>query len=196
MPDTMHMNGELIRPRAEFRSSYRDYLRELGREPRYPFTLDLDCSDFDAFLRRLDDFEQGRDLPDGRVANTTFWWVEAGEVVGASNLRHHLNRELEAYGGHIGLGVRPSKRGQGIGVRLLQATVEQARERGIGDVHIHCHRSNPVSERIIRRVGGELRSTDGDRIAGEVVLRFVVPAADGRTPDGATASGRVQTAGS
>lgn len=173
VPDSM--TGELIRPRADLEASYRAYLIELGDEERYPFTLDLDCSDFPAFLQRLDDFERGRNLPEGRVPSTTYWWIVAGEVVAASNLRHHLNRELEAYGGHIGLGVRPSMRGKGIGVRLLKATVHQARQRGIGDVHIHCHRSNPASERMILRAGGELRSTDPYRIAGDEVLRFVIP---------------------
>jgi predicted acetyltransferase len=169
------MQGKLIRPTADLEASYRAYLDELGDEERFPFTLDLDSSDFAAFLRRLDDFEYGRNLRDGRVGNTTYWWIEAGEVVGAANLRHHLNRELLAYGGHIGLGVRPSMRSKGVGVRLLQATVEQAWQRGIGDVHIHCHRSNVASERMIRRAGGELRTVDPDRVPGDEVLRFVIP---------------------
>ena len=112
------------------------------------------------------------------MPSSTFWLVDGEELVGVSNLRHRLNAGLREYGGHIGLGIRPSRRGQGLSVELLKRTIEQARARGIGEVHIHCHASNSASARMIQRAGGVL-DAEGRRPAGrETLLRFIVPKVD------------------
>lgn len=164
----------LIKPCVEYEASYRAYISELGDEVRYPFPLDFDASDFGALLNRLADLEAGINLPDGRVPSSTYWLVEDGEIVGISNLRHFLNDELRHCGGHIGLGVRPLQRGQGLGVRLLQLTVDQARQIGIPEVHVHCYRWNEASARMIERCGGMLDSEVIKDQSGEVVRRYVI----------------------
>jgi predicted acetyltransferase len=100
------MSRSLIRPSPEFEPSYREYIRELGDEERYPFPLDFDHSDFAALLQRLADLEAGENLPSGYVSSSTYWLAEGEEIVGVSNLRHTLNQEIKWRGGHIGLGVR------------------------------------------------------------------------------------------
>ncbi|MBY6203809.1 GNAT family N-acetyltransferase [Halomonas denitrificans] len=164
----------LVRPDGRFEASYRAYLDELGDEERYPFPMDFDPQDFDAMLRRIERFERGVDLPDGYVPSSTFWLVDGQDLLGVSNLRHRLNSGLRACGGHIGLGIRPSRRGEGLGIELLARTIEQARARGIGDVHIHCHAGNEASARMIRRVGGVLQSEHVPPDGARTVLRFVV----------------------
>src|SRR6056297_595379 len=120
------MARSLIKPTLEFESSYRGYIRELGEEERYPFPLDFDHSDFSSLLGRLADFDAGRNLPAGYVASSTYWFVEAGEILGVSNLRHTLNDEIRRCGGHIGLGIRPSRRGRGLGAELMSLTIQEA----------------------------------------------------------------------
>jgi hypothetical protein len=78
------MSVELVRPSTKYESSYRAYIVELGDEERYPFPLDFDHKDFPALLRRLNDFEAGRNLPEGYVPSSTYWLVEHGELVGVS----------------------------------------------------------------------------------------------------------------
>lgn len=167
------MNTSLVKPSRDYESSYRDYIAELGTEERYPFPLDYPHEDFPALLQRLDALANGINLPDGYVPSTTFWLIRDNELVGVSNLRHFLNPQLEHTGGHIGLGVRPSYRGSGIGKSLMALTIAQARQRGIGEVHIHCYKNNPASARLILANGGQLRSEVGHEPS--VVQRYVVP---------------------
>lgn len=165
----------LIRPDPALASSYRDYIAELGDEERYPFPLDFDHADFPALLQRLDDLALGIGVPDGFVRSSTFWLVEHGELVGVSNLRHTLNDRLRDCGGHIGLGIRPSCRGRGLGDTLMRMTIQQAHARGIGELHVHCHKRNAVSARMIVANGGVLQSEVEVGTPAEVVQRFVLP---------------------
>lgn len=165
---------ELVRPCEKYESSYRKYIAELGDEERYPFPMDFDHKDFPALLRRLSDFENGRNLPEGFVPSSTYWLVENGELVGVSNLRHFLNERIFVAGGHIGLGIRPSARGRGLGNSLLSLTIEEARKMGIGELHIHCHKRNVASARMIMANGGVLVSELDNGTPSETIQRYVV----------------------
>ena len=169
------MTVELVRPSAKYESSYRAYIAELGDEERYPFPLDFDHVDFPALLCRLNDFEAGRNLPEGYVPSSTYWLVENGELAGVSNLRHFLNERIFNAGGHIGLGIRPRARGRGLGSLLLSLTIAEARRKGIGDLHIHCHKHNAASARMIMANGGVLASELRNGEDG-IIQRFVVAA--------------------
>lgn len=169
------MPVELVRPNGIYEHSYRAYIEELADEVRYPFPLDFDHRDFDALLRRLSDFENGRNLPDGFVPSSTYWLIEHGELVGVSNLRHFLNERIFNAGGHIGLGIRPKARGRGLGNLLLSLTITEARRKGIGELHIHCHKHNAASARMIMANGGVLISELCDGEDG-IIQRYVVAA--------------------
>ena len=170
----MTVAKDLIKPCLDHEDSYRSYIAELGDEERYPFPLDFDHSDFGLLLERLADLEAGRNLPPGRVPSSTYWLLENGEILGVSNLRHFLNDQLRHCGGHIGLGVRPSRRGQGLSVRLMRLSIDQARQRGIHEVHVHCYRSNVASARMILRCGGVLHSEVKETQSGQLVQRYIV----------------------
>lgn len=165
---------KLMLPNSKYELSYNEYIIELADEERYPFPLDFDHSDFQSMLEKLDDFSNGRDIPLGYVAATTYWLVEGGELVGVSNLRHYLNNRIKESGGHIGLGIRPSYRGQGLGAKLLQLTIEKAKERAIKEIHIHCHKNNEASSRMIKSVGAVLESEIHVNGGSEVVQRYVL----------------------
>jgi predicted acetyltransferase len=165
---------ELVLPRPGYESSYGEYIRELGDEERYPFPLDFEHKDFPALLRRLNNFATGVDLPAGFVPSSTYWLIDGTELIGVSNLRHYLNDRLRLHGGHIGLGVRPSRRGHGFGSLLLARTIHEARKRGIAEVQVHRHKSNVASARMIVRSGGSLESEGQDEGSHEVIQRYSV----------------------
>ncbi|SMC16250.1 Predicted acetyltransferase [Andreprevotia lacus DSM 23236] len=150
---------ELIPPNRAYQASYRAYIAELGDEVRYPFTMDLPHDDFDSLLHRLAEIEQGIALLPGHVSSSTYWLVDDGELIGVSNLRHVLNERIRHIGGHVGLGIRPSRRGQGLGTRLLAQTLVAAGARGLRDIHVHCYADNHPSARMIVANGGVLDST-------------------------------------
>ncbi|MFD2164742.1 GNAT family N-acetyltransferase [Thalassotalea euphylliae] len=163
---------ELVKPSSRYKQSYLAYIKELGDEERYPFTLDLDFTHFDQLLITLDDYSQGKNLPSFTVQNTTLWLVEGEELVGVTNLRHCLNAQIEHCGGHVGLGIRPSSRGKGLGNLLMQLSIEKLTTMGVKHVHIHCYKSNVSSAKTITNNGGELASEFED--AGQTIQRYLV----------------------
>ncbi|WP_018917274.1 GNAT family N-acetyltransferase [Vreelandella zhanjiangensis] len=165
---------QLILPNLEYERSYREYIQELGDEERYPFPLDFDHSDFGKLLAKLETFKNGTDLQERLVPSSTYWLVDESEILGVSNLRHHLNHRIRHAGGHIGLSIRPTQRGSGLGRHLLALTLEKALERGIHPVHIHCHKHNLPSSQMIIANGGSLESEIND--GGEIIQRYVINA--------------------
>lgn len=154
---------KLVTPSLRYEQSFRTYITELKDEERYPFVLDLDASNFNDYLRRLNEFKQGIDIPEGYVESSTFWLVCGDALLGVSNLRHRLNEQIAHVGGHVGLGIRPSARGKGLSTLLLHWTCEIAKAQGIGEspnktLHVHCYSQNEASKRMIESSGGVLNS--------------------------------------
>ncbi len=165
----------LINPTVEYEKSYRSYIRELGNEERYPFTLDFEFDDFPALVTRLNNCSLGIDLPDGWVPHTTFWLVENGEIVGVSSLRHRMTDRLERLGGHIGFGVRPSAQGRGIAKELLRRTLSEAGQLGISEVLVICLKDNIASSSVIKANGGTLESEYIVPEYSGLLQRYVIP---------------------
>ena len=84
--------------------------------------------------------------------------VDGGKIVGVTNVRHFLNENIEFCGGHIGLGIRPSCRGRGLGNYLMQLSIEYLVKMGSQKIHIHCYKENESSARTIINNGGVLVS--------------------------------------
>lgn|GEM_PF-266942 len=185
---------DMVKPSFCYEASYRAYIAELGNEERYPFVLDLDASDFSAYLARVDEFERGVKLPAGYVESTTFWLTHNEALIGVANLRHRLNEEIKHIGGHIGLGIRPSFRGKGLSVLLLSLVLSEAKKRSVGEpcyapnadsnakpigdarhIHVHCYDDNEASKAMIRAVDGVLHSyTHTHSGAERQIARFIV----------------------
>ena len=107
------------------------------------------------------------------MPSTTFFLMDGDELIGVSNLRHYLSDLIREHGGHIGLGVRPSLRGLGIGNQLMALTIAEALKIGIDEIHIHCLAGNMASASAIRRNGGLL---DSETIQeGQQIQRYIVP---------------------
>lgn len=169
------MTLKLVPPSREYKRSYREYIAELGAEERYPFSLDFEHQDFTALLEHLGDFAKGINVPDGYVPSSTYWLIEAGNIAGVSSLRHCLNERIRQCGGHIGLGIRPSRRGRGLGSALMALTIQEARGKVSGDIHIHCHKGNEASVRMILANGGILDSEIEHGQPPVLVQRYLVP---------------------
>lgn len=76
------------------------------------------------------------------------------KIIGRSEIRHRLNRELEIIGGHIGADIRRSERKKGFGTLILKLTLEKAKELGIEKVLLTCDRNNIASAKTIEKCGG------------------------------------------
>lgn len=165
---------ELIKPCKQLESSYRSFLGELRsrREKLIPFTLEFPNENFEALIAKLEESSEGRGLPEGFVAHSTYWLVADGEIVGISNLRHGLTPFLRKEGGHIGYGVRPSARRRGHGTELLRSTLLKAKELGLRKVLVTCGKENLGSVKVILVNGGVLESEEFMQPRNEVVQRY------------------------
>lgn len=168
------MNLKLITPNTSYKESYKAYITELGNEERYPYPMDFDYSDFPALIKRLANYSKGIHLPHWQVPNSTYWLVQNNELIGVAHLRHYLNEILLNSGGHIGLGIRPGYRAKGYGNLLLELTINKAKEKGIKEVHIHCHKSNMASVQMILSNGGTLDSEILEKTTSEKIQRYLI----------------------
>ncbi len=163
---------QLITPSIEYVESYDKYIQELGSEERYPFPLDFDYSNFKTYLSKVDSFAKAKNLPEGYVQSSTFWLIKDYEIVGITNIRHRLNKDIEYSGGHIGLSIKPSVRGEGLGKKLMSMSIDFLKGLGVKTVHIHCHKSNSKSSSTIKACNGVFHSEVDDH--GHIIERYIV----------------------
>lgn len=90
------------------------------------------------------------------------WWVvEQDVVLGGIVLRPFTNDDVLGVG-HIGYGVRPSARGQGVATWALRNVLPHARDAGLESVLLVCRDDNVASIKTIERLGGVLDKTVDD----------------------------------
>lgn len=95
--------------------------------------------------------------PAGRVACTSWWWVDGTEYLGRIAVRHELTDQLRIIGGHIGYDVRPTARRAGHGTAMLRAVLPEARKLGVEPAALlTCDIDNIASRKVITANGGEL----------------------------------------
>ncbi len=153
------VSARLIRPTSRLRKSHESFIAEFRRsgEELVPWVLDRVGKSFNDYVAWLESASRGRNLPEGYVANSTFWLIDAqDEIVAISNIRCDLSAELMKLGGHIGFGVRSSARLKGYGTEVLRLSLLEARSLGIGDMRVTCDKENLGSSRVIVRNGGQL----------------------------------------
>ena len=83
--------------------------------------------------------------PEWFVPSEWRWAVDGGEVVGVLNVRKRLNSSLREWGGHVGVAVSATRRGDGIGKRLFKRGVEMARAFAPGGVLVTVETGNCAS---------------------------------------------------
>lgn len=169
------MTLRLEEPDLKWIDSYRSMVAEFqrGGETLVPFVMRIPTRDPEAFLLRLRNCAKGIGISEGFVPHQTYWLVEEDrEVVGVSNLRLHLNESLLQDGGHIGIGVRPSRRRLGLGTRLIAETLVKAKEHGIPRVLLTCVKTNAASASAIRNNGGILENEVMIEGGDEAIQRY------------------------
>lgn len=106
--------------------------------------------------------------PEGYVTMSSYFLIDdGGEIIGAANIRHRLNAHILRHSGHIGYGVRPSRRRQGYATAMLTMALPIARGLGIDRVLVTCDKQNIGSAKTIIKNGGVLENEmeeEGNRI--------------------------------
>jgi predicted acetyltransferase len=147
----------LSEPSMLYKETFLEALREFHLEGR---DLELDYHDLATNFRYyLQGWYDRRVHPrPERVAESTFWMIEAETFIGRISIRHHLNESLMQFGGHIGYEIRPTKRRQGYGKAMLGLGLEKARAVNITRALVTCDDTNIASAKIIEANGGVLEN--------------------------------------
>lgn len=103
--------------------------------------------------------KNGIDIAIGRVPDSTYFFIDLQEnILGVVNIRHELNEAIKQTGGHIGYGISPHYRGQGLGKIMLGLALDQCRKLGIDQVLVTCGKQNIQSAKTILLCGGILEN--------------------------------------
>ena len=167
-------NIALLKPNKLLFESYKELVLEFqnNQEKLVPFVLAYPLENIDLLLRKFENDSTGVDS-NGFVPHTTFWLVDSNsKVLGVSNLRHSLTKDLVKEGGHIGYGIRPSCRNGGLGTRILELSLSEARKLELSSVLLTCNKNNMGSAAIIIKNGGVFESEEYLESYGGVVQRY------------------------
>lgn len=121
-----------------------------------PFSARLNDRNYKEFVEETKEIET--DARSGLVNATTLFLTCADEIIGAINIRYTLNEYLLNFGGHIGYGIRPSKRGYGYAKAMLQMIYPFLKESGLDQVLITCTSDNIASVKTIEGCGGKFEN--------------------------------------
>jgi predicted acetyltransferase len=144
----------LTAPTTLVRDSFLDAARGLRDEGWIPdFPVDQVAADFDGYVRRVRDSQQGWDVP-----ITTLWYADGATYLGTVIIRHRLTPQLTRHGGHIGYHIAPRHRRQGHATAMLGAALAYCRDTlGLTRVLVTCAESNAASRRVIESNGAVLQ---------------------------------------
>ncbi|WP_414043416.1 GNAT family N-acetyltransferase [Macrococcus sp. EM39E] len=148
---------------------FNDYFKAWGDEQEsiVPSATNIKrYNSFQDFINNLEEREKSYE-----VLNSTLFLIEDGSIVGASNIRHYLNEFLIHYGGHIGYGVRPDKRGKGYATIILRESLNFLNSLNVEKALITCDEDNITSKKVILNNGG-IQDQSHIREDGGVTNRF------------------------
>jgi len=156
---------QLVLPSSEYKESFLEAVKEYQKDKSNDrvdilfLNTTLLKDDFQSYVDKLEDRSHGKNLPNGYVADTTYWLVDNNEFIGRVSLRHELTQNLLREGGHIGYDIRPSKRNNGYGKKALELALPKAKALGITKALITCDETNIGSKKIIEVNGGILENS-------------------------------------
>ncbi|MDR2183821.1 MAG: GNAT family N-acetyltransferase [Clostridiales bacterium] len=170
--DTLKLNYEDIRlivPQMSYMDSYRAAYEEYGRRGVEDFAYPKVASrrNAAAYLKRLENFRRGIDIPKGYVPSSGFWLVDGRHYLGSGDVRHYLTDNLRKLGGNIGYSINPLFWRRGLGTLQLQLLLKEAKKLHITKPVITCFDENTPSAKIIEKNGGVLIKKINNRFRGQ-----------------------------
>jgi predicted acetyltransferase len=143
---------------AALREGFRRGEQEIVLEPQ----VRAIAADFGGYVAAITDQTGDIWLPTGemvrKVPFSLHWLCVGDEFIGEASIRHQLNDHLRREGGHVGYGIRPSRRRLGYGRRILMLALAECWRLGLKRALVTCLESNVASARIIEANGGSLEN--------------------------------------
>ena len=141
---------------TDYVSEFKKYNSDINGTGGFHHILDGDS--FENILEKemsLHDTDYA--LSVGMCPGKTFLLIRENDnkLIGMMNIRHHLNKQLLEFGGHIGYSIRPTERRKGYAkINLYLGLIKSLEEFGLDRVMIDCSATNIGSEKTIQALGG------------------------------------------
>ncbi len=123
----------------------------------------MGIEEYKKWLAQQEAWSEGRNLPDGYVAQTIYWLVDGGVPVGIGKIRHALTPESREFGGNVGYAVASSRRGRGYGKALLGLLLGEARKMELAEILLTVDKGNIASKTVVEANGGILVRENPER---------------------------------
>ena len=165
----MSLNIEIRELRLEDAGDAARIHKVMKERDEFSFLLSdyIQDEDFEPYLERVTEYKDEATVPEGKVVSTFLVAVVDGKIAGRISIRHSLNAFLAQTGGHIGYGVAPEFRGQGIATYMLRYGLAFLNNIGVDRCFISCLPQNEPSRRTIEKCGGEFAAIVQDSINGK-----------------------------
>lgn len=167
-------NVYLELPSMEHKEACMDMLKEWSDsgEKIYPGALRMRGMNYLEWLDYIKFVPKNETNPPNLVPSDTYFLINDDDnIIGAISIRHYLNDYLLNYGGHIGYGIRPSKRRKGYAKLMLKLALGKCQDIAIDKVLITCNKDNIASAKTILANGGVLENEIAEE-NGNIVQRY------------------------
>ena len=154
---------------AAFMRVYGDYKQDTNRFKDVqvgPLVKAIEENNIDNYLKQLDDWAKGMNLPEGYVPSTSYWLMDDDNWVGMFAIRHRLTPRLEQEGGHVAANIAPKYRGKYSSFIGIKLCIDKARKLGLKRVLMTCDAGNSASYRAIT---GLMKLYGGEQLPDSIV---------------------------
>ena len=151
---------ELIKPEKEHEAIVNDFIKEHIENNEFVIHGGalVEKLDYDVWLQQLANNSDKSTVDKDWVVASTFLAMRRSDrkLIGLIDIRHELNVFLQSYGGHIGLGIRPSERGKGYASKITMEGLSFCKKIGLHKLMFACYKDNFASRKTIEKCGGKL----------------------------------------
>ena len=160
---------QIIYPTPDLIPSFYECLKEVAAEKIYIEMIEPPP------LEKVTNFQTSVISKNGAV----YYAVDNGKVIGWADIFPFDNPRL-SHRGSLGMGMLKSYRGQGIGTRLLEATLKKAKDSGLEKIELTVYTSNPGGIALYKKMGfveegliKAYRKLDGVSYDGLLMAKFL-----------------------
>ena len=154
-------------------NEYLEYILEWEKanETNIPGASDRKGRSINEMIEKWKANESRHMYQEGKGPSTLYFLTENDRIIiGSLDFRYELNEQLLVHGGHIGYGVRPTRRREGNCSLMLKTFIETIRDKNISRVLLTGDVSNIGSIKTIEKCKGILENTI--EINGKRVRRY------------------------
>jgi predicted acetyltransferase len=151
---------KLVRPTKKYEKQWRMAVEEFRKDSKTTKLWEVlgDPDDLAGCIRTAKNHTRGIDLPVDWVPYDIYWLIDNDEFVGIISIRHKLNDNLSAVGGHIGAEIVPSKRGLGYANKARELVLPKLVKLGLKRILMTSFDGNIASWKVIEKNNGKLEN--------------------------------------